>query len=168
MFGGTDVGRDSSWTACAHVLLISPAQRAALATFALRARLCRQKAGVSGDDVPPPRAWCRQTRPVRGAACLDRVAEGAAPCAADRLRSALIAVFTSTASAPISMASAAVAGRAEAGVDDDRHGRLLDDDLELRRVVREAAGCDPMGDPSGITVAAPGLLQALARARDRR
>ena len=53
-----------------------------------------------------------------------------------------IAVFTRTASAPISKRLGRLAWRAEAGVDDDRHGRLFDDDFDLRARFDAAVAAD--------------------------
>ena len=53
-----------------------------------------------------------------------------------------MAVLTSTAAAPISMASAAWLGSAEAGIDDDGDAGLLDDDLDLRAGLDAAIAAD--------------------------
>ena len=72
-----------------------------------------------------------------------------------------MAVLTSTASAPSSIASAAWLGAPSAGIDDDGDGGLLDDDARSGRGCR-CRGCEPMGEPSGMTVAVPASWRRLA------
>jgi len=71
-----------------------------------------------------------------------------------------MAVFISTPSQPSSMATAASEARADTGIDQHGHGRLLDDEFQVPGV--QDAIPEPISEASGMTATQPISSSSLA------